>query len=835
MANITAYKDLGKELLQVTKPARYTGGELGSICYDSPQALKMAISFPDMYEIGMSNQAIRILYNRYNEIDGIQCERVFAPAQDFEAVLKEKNIPLFTLETGIPLNELDILAFSIGYELTLTNLLTILDRGHIPLRRKDRDSSHPLIVAGGPAATNPAAFSDFVDFVYIGEGEFFINNYGKELAEVAKQGGSKDDIAAVLMKDPAYWWPGKEKKTIRAVFEDFGRSAEPRSNLPIASLSTVQEHGVIEIMRGCPNGCRFCHAGYFYRPFRQKDVNHILAEAEHLVSNCGFRNITLSSLSSGDYEGLLPLVEHLNGLYHSRKISFQLPSLRVNSLNLGLLSELSAVRKSGLTFAVETPHADGQRGLNKDVSRDRILALLKEAKSKGWKLAKFYFMMGLPVETGGKKESDAIVEFLQELQQESGMKFNVNAGIFIPKPHTPYERIRQFSDTEGMDEIKNLRDGLRGKNFKVGFHSPYSSFIEGILSRGDERTGDILERAYNKGARFDAWDEYHDRNLWKEVIEETDWDVEKEICREKGEDEALPWDDITLRVSPSFMKNETCRSAASELTEPCKEDCDKPCGVCGKNIKVKMPEAQSYPELPKIEVPETDDSHDLGENSVKAVFGFSKKDHAVYLGHLDTLHVFERALQCSGLDIMFTRGFNPKPKIEFAHPLSLGIFGTQEIMGVEMPQRPENMNEADVLKLLNKYLPEGFSVDSVKFYPLQQDKHKKKKTLMGLYAGSEYILSTSRKGLVSDELITLFKEKAEEFGVGKDYEFKIVDGDIHVRAVFSNKKMNNIIKFLKEFREEEPLEEWKITRTRLLALDNRNKIADYFSFDSSQS
>jgi radical SAM superfamily enzyme YgiQ (UPF0313 family) len=243
MTNITVHKELSRELLRVSKPARYTGGELGCI-YKKDEPLKMAISFPDMYEIGMSNQAIRILYNRYNAVKGIQCERVFAPAQDFEEVLRKKELPLFTLESGIPLNQLDILAFSIGYELTLTNLLNILDLGHIPLRRKDRGPGDPLIVAGGPAATNPEAFSDFVDYVYIGEGEVFINEYAASL--VKARSGGKEALSEILRQDPAYWWPGKETKTLRAIYSDFGKSIAVRSNLPIASLTTVQEHGVID-------------------------------------------------------------------------------------------------------------------------------------------------------------------------------------------------------------------------------------------------------------------------------------------------------------------------------------------------------------------------------------------------------------------------------------------------------------------------------------------------------------------------------------------------------------------------------------------------------------
>ena len=361
---------LGGKLLGVEKPARYLGGEYGSIRKNGDDLLTIALCFPDLYEIGMSNNAIRILYSGLNSMPDVRAERVFAPAPDFEELLAREAVPLYTLETGIALSDVDILGFSLGYELAATSIFAVLKSGCIHLRAKDRLENEPIVIAGGPAATNPHPFASFFDAVFIGEAEAGFYELSQELAVMKASGRNRADILARLSLSEAIWMPSGEgragKAAKRAVFAGF--PATPAfTAFPIPSVKAVQDHGTVEIMRGCPNGCRFCHAGYFYRPQRAKPYDIIRSEVESLVNRGGYREITLSSLSSGDYPGIGSLLDTLNAEWGARRISFQLPSLKISSFTLPIVRKLAEVRKSGLTFAVETPVDEWQKSINKDV------------------------------------------------------------------------------------------------------------------------------------------------------------------------------------------------------------------------------------------------------------------------------------------------------------------------------------------------------------------------------------------------------------------------------------------------------------------------------------
>ncbi|MGL1894050.1 MAG: TIGR03936 family radical SAM-associated protein [Spirochaetaceae bacterium] len=777
------------DLLKVRMPGRYIGGEFGSLYPTGDEILKIAVSFPDLYEISMSNQALKILYNLFNSVEGVSCERVFAPAPDFEEFLREKQLSLFTLETGSPLKDFDILAFTIGYELCLTNLLNMLELSNIPLKIEDRSENDPIIIVGGPATTNPSPFGQIVDFVFIGEAEGAFNKLLEEIVDLKKQGFKRSDIYNHIKKQEYIWHKDKKERVKRTFWAEFGLSAQQRTHLPVASITPVQDHGVVEIMRGCPSGCRFCHAGVYYKPFRQKEFKHIVKEVEDLVDKCGYRTITLSSLSSGDYNGIYELVRGLNRLFKDRGVSFSLPSLRVNSITLPLIEELSEVRKSSLTFALETPKLGWQRGINKEVPKDKIIEILLKAKERGWKLAKFYFMLGLPV-AEGEDEVTPIIELIKELQAATGLRFNVNIGVFIPKPHTTYERSYQFTDEIGFEQLKAVKSGLKGRNIKVSFHSPFLSYLEGIFTRGDERVNDLLINAYKKGARLDAWDEYINRDIWREAISECDWDVEKTICNKRDQSQELPWDNISLLETSKFRCDELQKSINQDLTPHCSDPCDHNCGVCKNDIKIK--EADVFNDLDKLVPTNPVDK----TNFRKIVFRFTKTGRAIFVPHLSTMTIIERAFFRSGIEVRFTEGFNPKPKLEFAHPLSMGLSSDYEIFGIEIYNGHDDLNKT--IEALNKNLPAGFLV--TKAYKMNKiQEGRSHKSLMALYAGSDYEVNCDRAKLTNIELKDVILDFIKDTDVKDDYSLTVIDNNIlKIKAMFNNHKWNNCVKMISE-------------------------------------
>src|SRR6056297_1123079 len=763
--------DLAHILPKVQMPGRYTGGEYGIVPTSRPGDLLTAICFPDLYEIGMSNTAIKLLYAQLNSMDNVHCERVFTPAPDFEEFLRQSDIPLYTLESGIPLQKLDMIGFSVGYELSATNILSTLDRGHIPIRRTERDSADPIVLGGGPALTNPEPFAEFFDAIYIGEAEESLYSIVQINRTCKAKGAARQDILKELQAVPAVWMPEKEQPARRVLWHGFDT---PRTRiLPVPNISVVQDHAVIEIMRGCPNGCRFCHAGYFYRPYRQKSTAAIIEENDFYVYELGYREITLSSLSSGDYVGLHQLVRSLNARYQGLGVSFALPSLHVNSFTLPLLQEVSKIRKSGLTFAVETPHQEWQRSINKEVTAEKVNEILLEARRRGWNLAKFYFMVGLPEHLyEGEDEAEAIIEYLQQVRKVSKFKLNVNIGTFIPKPHTPYQWSRQLTENQALERIKEVREAFHKTPVRVNYHSPFISYLEGVISRGDKRVGALIEDAYRRGARLDAWEEYASFDIWRATFEAQSWNVEQESCRERDIDEELPWNKVDIGITQRFLKSELKKSKQHELTNACVFPCDHHCGVC---VHETRPLAAVEPQEQSSELMANNESEAEKEVSQEKspvpdgfwyLFSFSKQGKAGYLSHINIMTIFERSFQRAGIGLEYTSGFNPKPRMEFAHPLTLGIASKAEIARCKLIAEHDT---AELIGSMNRALPEGIQITRLQQLPGQKGRGRGQ-SLMALHAASTYIIKalpeskytqTSDSGIeeLSQKIIKFLEEK----------------------------------------------------------------------------
>ncbi len=752
MELINPVKRFGTKLISVQNPSSYIGNEIGAVIKpheDNDTLFNFGMAFPDTYSIGMSNQAIKIIYQGLNKKNNIRCERIFCPDVDFEKLLKETDTPLYTLETGMPLHNLDMIGFSIGYELGITGVLSILDQGRIPLLKKDRTENDPIIFAGGVGATNPAVFSVFFDAVFIGEAEGGMFELIEKIAQMKKEGKSRTQMLEEFARCPNVWTENMSEETCghsiarRAIYETFADDEILESFLPLPNIKPVQDHGVVEIMRGCPNGCRFCHAGVYYRPQRARSKKRIFEYCDKLVNVAGYRQISLTSLSSADYPGIDSLLRELNERYKGRSISFQLPSLKVNSFTLPLLEQLNEVRKSGLTFAVETPEEAWQLRLNKEVYSQHLVELINEAKKCGWNKAKFYFMVGLPFpETDDKTEEKVIVDFMLDLQKKTGIQCNINVGTFIPKPHTAYQWVRQISPEESDKKLRYIRDNLPRGKFKVGTHDISTSYIEGLVSRGDKRAGMIIYNAYMKGARLDAWEENlrRDLPLWEEAFEEAGFDVKKEILRERSKDEVLPWDNVSLGVAKNFYLREWNRNEEEILTPVCKPDCDHRCGVCNNKCSVNTDKLCN-------DVHESIQCEDSNANNwaarrqecnipviYRAVFRFSKLNGGQFHSHLATIEMFNRAIQKSGLSVIYTAGFNPLPRLEFANTLSLGTESVDEIASTVMYEKTD---ENTFIDSLNKELPSTIRIEKAFIFPVTNQRRRESLSA-GLW-GNEYI------------------------------------------------------------------------------------------------
>ena len=609
--------DLKKRILPtVQKPARYTGGEWGETKKDLRDVrVRVAFCFPDTYEIGMSNVGMRILYGVMNEMDGVWCERVFAPWGDMEETMRNHNLPLWALESQAPVKNFDMIAFTIGYEMAYSNILNMMRLAGIPLHSKERQGLKNIVFAGGVCAYNPEPLADFIDFFSLGEGEDITVEIVALYDRAKMEGWSKETFLREVSKIPGVYVPsfyrhdynedgtlseivplnGAPERITKRIIENLDNAYFP-TKMMVPSTEIVHDRANLEVFRGCIRGCRFCQAGYSCRPVRKKSPEVLYRQAVEMLEFSGNNEITISSLSTSDYRGLKELTDALIPYCEQQKVNLSVPSLRADNFSRELMEKLQTVRKSGLTFAPEAGTQRLRDVINKNLTEEEILNTCAQAFSGGWNNVKLYFMLGLPTETD--EDVLGIAELVYKIIQtwkvnasnkKRGLRVHVATAYFVPKPHTAFQWEKQITPQEYLRRCKLLKSHFYSKSIEYDYHSPDLSRLEAVFARGDRRLGAVIENAVNRGARLDGWDEYFNYAKWFDAFQECGIDPDFYTTRGYGEEEILPWDTIDVGITKKFLKLERKRAYAETVTP----DCRKACAGCGANCLLKEVECDA--------------------------------------------------------------------------------------------------------------------------------------------------------------------------------------------------------------------------------------------------
>jgi len=707
-----------KEFLSlVSKPVRYLGQEIHSIRKDPAGIkLKFCLAFPDVYEVGMSHLGIQILYHLLNGIGGVACERAFAPWVDMEKVIRDKRIPLCSLESSTPLNRFDIVGFSLQYELCLTNVLNMLDLSEIPLFSKDRDDTFPLIIAGGPSAFNPAPVADFFDALVIGDGEEVVLEICDIALQMKEAGAKKEDFLKSLSRLEGVYVPSlhiEGQKIRKRTVSDLSQAFFPSCPI-VPYMKVVHDRLNVEIARGCKRGCRFCEAGFIHRPYRERSPGVIHEILNASLQRTGYEELSLLSLSAGDYSSIGPLLSDLMDRYETKRVAVSFPSLRIESVVGRLAEEVKRVRRTGFTIAPEAGSERLRKVINKELDEGVLFQGLSDLFSKGWKNIKLYFMMGLPTE----KEEDltGIFDLTRKIaslgeRQKIHPNISVSVSTFVPKPHTPFQWESQIPLEEMREKLHLMKDGVKRNHLHFKWQDPHLSFLEGILSTGDRSLSRALVKAFQLGCRFDGWTDQFRFPEWKEAFETSGLKMDLHTRRRKLE-HVPPWSFIDTGIDAQFLWDEYQRGLQEKISPPCvKENCHR-CGVCnGKTITIKENDPAEMKIPGKIAKKESPKKGIKKKIRLK----FKKVGEMRFLSHLELMHLFYRASKRADLSLCFSEGFHPMPRIIFATALPVGMESLTEVVDIECGAK---ISPPDILTRLNQTLPPGVEILEAEEVPL---------------------------------------------------------------------------------------------------------------------